>query len=74
MADDFGGKDLTRNEWDWLRHIDHRRARMLPNDIEVRLMTLGLIETGSNGIRTTMAGRNLLEAKDDAHRQYPRPC
>ena len=73
MADDVRRKDLSRVEFDWLRHIDNRRARMLPEEIEVRLQSLGLIETGLNGIRTTMAGRNLLKAKDDAHRQDPEP-
>ena len=73
MADDVRRQDLSRNELDWLRHIDNRRARMLPEEIEVRLQTLGLIETGLNGIRTTMAGSNLLELKDDEQRQDTKP-
>jgi hypothetical protein len=73
MADDIRRKELSRNEWDWLRHIDNRRARMLPEEIEVRLQTLGVIETGLNGIRTTMEGRSLLKAKDDEQRQKTKP-
>jgi hypothetical protein len=74
MADDVRRKELSRNEWDWLRHIDNRRARMLPEEIEVRLQTLGLIETGLNGIKTTMAGRNLLKAKDEELNNNTRPA
>jgi hypothetical protein len=73
MADDVRRKDLSRVEFDWLRHIDNKRARMLPEDIEVRLQTLGLIETSLNGIKTTTAGRSLLKAKDDEQRQNTKP-
>jgi ribosomal protein S19E (S16A) len=73
MADSIRMNDLSRNEWDWLRHIHDGRARMIPEDIQVRLQSMGLIQTDSNGFRTTMAGRNLLEAKDERLRQDTKP-
>lgn len=74
MADDVRRKDLSRVEFDWLGHIDNKRARMLPEDIEVRLQALGLIEPSLNGIKTTMAGRSLLKAQDDEQRQDTKPA
>jgi len=65
MADEVRVKDLSRVEMTWLKHIDRRRARILPDDVAARLQRLGLIYKTDQGPRIRDAGKDLLQSDSE---------
>lgn len=60
MGEEVRIKDLSQSEREWLRHINNRRARMLPDEVKARLEQLGLIDSGPQGPSVSQTGRKLL--------------